>query len=182
MSVEGNGSVLRDDGGDGVCIFGADPLGPVHAGKFSTFSVRVLGEFLALDLQFTLNQLILGSKRDEFPSCHGEGAGEETGHTSQAHRRQWVQQATPFQVRDPESLGVRTLTHALPRCRVRLSLEVRHMSAEKNPIPSRVHPPCHAVSTVSRSRFPDRRQSRITRIRNASRISSSEGISSQSNV
>jgi hypothetical protein len=47
----------------------------------------VLGEFLALDLQFTLNQLILGTNRDELPSSHGEGAGEEAGYTSQAHRR-----------------------------------------------------------------------------------------------
>ncbi len=87
VSVEGNGSVLRDDPGDGVCVFGGDPLGSVHSGQFPTFSVWVLGKFSALDLQFTLDQLVLGTNRDEFPSGHGEGARKEAGHTGQAHRR-----------------------------------------------------------------------------------------------
>jgi hypothetical protein len=47
-----------------------------------------------------------------------------------------TQQATPFHVRDPKFVGVRTFTQALPRYRVRLLVEVLQISAENIPIPS----------------------------------------------
>jgi hypothetical protein len=63
------------------------------------------------------------------------------------------QQAIPFHVLDPEFPGVRTITVARPRFRVRLSKELLRTSVVKIPIPSRVQPPCNPVNSVHRSRF-----------------------------
>jgi hypothetical protein len=84
VGVEGNLLVTRKDCRHDIGVLRRDALCSVHGGELSTFSIGMLGDFLALDLKLAFDEFVLGPDRDQLPGSHGEGTGKESGRTGEA--------------------------------------------------------------------------------------------------
>lgn len=66
-------------GGDAVGEVVVDAAGAEGGGEFGLFAGGVAGEFAAFEVDFGVDEFVLGADGDVFAGGHGQGAGDEAG-------------------------------------------------------------------------------------------------------